>query len=95
MKPLLVIMCLFLSSFGITQMLSDRYKEVKSSVVVIDILSVEPKSSGNTMALVTKSQKGSGVLVSNEGLIWTASHVVQTAELVRVEFLDGDIYQRA
>lgn len=92
MKVSLSIVYLLLSCIGCAQNLSDRYNQVKSSVVVIDILSVEPKTTGNTLALVPKSQQGSGVLISKNGLIWTASHVVQSAELVRVEFLDGDIY---
>ena len=92
MKVLLSITYLLLSCIGSAQNLADRYNQVKSSVVVIDILSLEPKTAGNTMAFVAKSQQGSGVLISENGLIWTASHVVQSAELVRVEFLDGDIY---
>lgn len=93
MKAILSIMCLILSCVSTTQNLPERYNDVKSSVVIIDILSLEPKTAGNTLALVAKSQQGSGVLISKDGLIWTASHVVQSAEFVKVEFLDGDVYE--
>lgn len=76
-----------------TQNLSQLYNEVKSSVVVINILSVEPRKIDNDLNLLAKTAQGSGVLVSEDGLIWTAAHVVQSAELVQVEFLDGELYE--
>lgn len=76
-----------------SQKLSELYNEVKSSVVVINILSVEPRKVDNDFGLLTKATQGSGVLISVDGLIWTAAHVVQSAELVQVEFLDGEVYE--
>ena len=93
MKKIISIIFLVLSCVGTTQNLPDRYNEVKSSVVVIDILSLEPRAAGNTLALIAKTQIGSGVLISENGMIWTASHVVKSAQIVRVEFSDGDIYE--
>ena len=75
------------------QSLADLYKEVNSSVVVIDIISVSPEKTGDQIELVAQQSQGSGVLISEDGLIWTAAHVVQSAEEVQIEFLDGDIYQ--
>ena len=75
------------------QSLADLYKEVNSSVVVIDIISVAPEKTGDQIELVAQQSQGSGVLISEDGLIWTAAHVVQSAEEVQIEFLDGDIYQ--
>lgn len=74
------------------QNLADLYKQINSSVVVIDIVSVTPESTGEEVALVAQASQGSGVLISPDGLIWTAAHVVQSAEEVQVEFLDGDVY---
>lgn len=76
-----------------TQNLSELYKEVKSSVVVINIISVEPRNFNDDLNLSAKATQGSGVLISEDGLIWTAAHVVQSAELVQVEFLDGEVYE--
>lgn len=90
------VFCLLLvfSVFSLNaQSLSDLYKQVNSSVVVIDIISVAPEKSGNQVELVAQASQGSGVLISEDGLIWTAAHVVQSAEEVQIEFTDGDIYQ--
>lgn len=76
-----------------TQNLSELYNEVKSSVVVINIISVEPRKINDDFNLLAKATQGSGVLISKDGLIWTAAHVVQSAELVQVEFLDGEVYE--
>lgn len=93
MKTIIVILQIFLSLIGNSQNLADCYDNVKSSVVVIDILSVAPRSIGENMALEAKSLQGSGVLISKDGKIWTSSHVVQAAELVRVAFMDGTVYE--
>ena len=76
-----------------TQNLSELYNDVKASVVVINIITIEPRKINNNLNLLAKATQGSGVLISEEGLIWTAAHVVQSAELVQVEFLDGEVYE--
>jgi serine protease Do len=92
MKKINLLVALLAITTLNAQSLPELFKEVSSAVVVIDILSVDPLASGNDLKLVARSAQGSGVLISGDGCIWTASHVVQSAELVRVEFLDGDIY---
>ena len=92
MKKLILLLSLGSSYLLSAQNLADLYKEINSSVVVIDILSVTPEASGEEVALVAQASQGSGVLISSDGLIWTAAHVVQSAEEVQVEFLDGDVY---
>ena len=76
-----------------TQNLSELYNEVRSSVVVINILSIETRKIENDLNFLAKTKQGSGVLISEDGLIWTAAHVVQSAEIVQVEFLDGEVYE--
>lgn len=93
MKNIILIILLLFSYIGRTQSLPELYNDVKSSVVIIKILSIESEGTGDNKTLVASATQGSGVLVSKDGLIWTASHVVQSAELVGVEFLDGDIYE--
>lgn len=93
MKNVLFIFFFFILYFGNTQNLSNCYDQVKSSVVVVNILDVSPITTGSQLTFVTKSYQGSGVLISKDGMIWTASHVVQTAEMVSVEFTDGSIYE--
>ncbi len=93
MNKILLIASLFMVFIGYTQSLPNLYNEINSSVVVIDILSVQPTGTNDNQKLVAATSKGSGVLISKTGMIWTASHVVQSAEMVRVEFLDGDVYE--
>ena len=93
MKKILTIIYLFSVMFAESQSLPELYNEVKSSVVVINTLSLATQGTSDNIELVTEEALGSGVLISPDGLIWTASHVVQAAEAVKVEFLDGDVYE--
>ena len=93
MKKIFLLLFLLVIAQMHSQTLAELYKQVNSSVVVIDIISVAPEKSGDQIELVAQQSQGSGVLISPEGLIWTAAHVVQSAEEVQIEFLDGDIYQ--
>ncbi|MFT5753590.1 MAG: serine protease Do [Flavobacterium sp.] len=93
MKKIISIFSIFISFVTTAQNLADCYENVKSSVVVVNILNIEPKTIGSKLTFLAKSLQGSGVLVSEDGLIWTASHIVQSAEFVKVEFSDGTIYE--
>ena len=70
-----------------TQPLRDIFRQVKPGVVVIRTLEreVAPAQGG----FVSMRGLGSGVLISNEGHVMTAAHVVQAADRVGVEFPDG------
>ena len=93
MKKILTLITLFSVMIAESQSLPELYNEVKSSVVVINTLSLATQGTSDNIELVTEEALGSGVLISSDGLIWTASHVVQAAEAVKVEFLDGDVYE--
>ncbi len=72
------------------QSLKEVFERVNSSVVVIKVMgkAVNPLRPGQ---LTTASGLGSGVLISNDGKVMTAAHVVQTADEITVEFLDGEV----
>ncbi|REE07693.1 serine protease Do [Winogradskyella pacifica] len=91
-KLCLSILLLFTVNVN-SQNLSELYNDVKSSVVVINIITVESRKVNDDLNLLAKATQGSGVLISEDGLIWTAAHVVQSAELVQVEFLDGELFE--
>ena len=64
------------------------FKEADESVVVI--YTVERQIAGQRgQGEVTLPGLGSGFLIDDEGHVMTAAHVVQTADLVEVEFVDG------
>ena len=85
--------CLLVSFISEAQELSQLFKDVRSSVVFIEIESFDYSQMTLDPESINSESLGSGVLVSNDGLIWTASHVVQAAELITVEFTDGDVYE--
>jgi len=93
-KMLLIRLFSFLLIVSSTQAqnLSELYEDFSSSVVVLQVVNVAPEVVGNNIDLTEQGSQGSGVLISDDGLIWTAAHVVQAAEKVKVEFLDGDVY---
>ena len=70
------------------QQLRDAFRQVSQSVVVVRTKRVEvAPSADESMAII--DGLGSGVLISNDGKILTAAHVVQTADVASVEFSDG------
>jgi len=84
---------LFIGAFVNAQSLSELYQTVHSSVVVIKTESNISAGLGDREKVNTEGGLGSGVLISNDGLIWTASHVVHSADKIVVKFTDGDIYE--
>ena len=70
------------------QELRDAFRKVSQSVVIVRTKRVEISPSPNEPMAVVDGL-GSGVLISNDGKILTAAHVVQTADVAVVEFADG------
>jgi S1-C subfamily serine protease len=66
------------------------FKQVDASVVVIKTTH-QHVVAGPRKQLASLPGLGSGVLISADGKILTAAHVVQTADEVRVEFISGEI----
>ncbi len=71
------------------QDLTDLYKKVNPSVVIIKTLESVSEGVGNPMQKTSMEGLGTGVLISEDGLILTAAHVVNTADKIWVEFIDG------
>jgi serine protease Do len=67
------------------QRLRELFRKVNPSVVVVRTLEKVPAREG----MVDAPGLGSGVLVSKDGKVLTAAHVVQTSGHVVVEFMDG------
>jgi len=70
------------------QQLRNLFSKTNSSVVVIRTLEKSISPTAQT-GLVSLPGLGSGVLISSEGQILTAAHVVQAADYVSVEFVGG------
>ncbi len=74
------------------QNLVELYKKVNPSTVVITTESKQSAGMGDKQKVMTAGGMGSGVLISEDGLIWTASHVVHSADKIEVKFTDGEVY---
>lgn len=69
------------------QTVGQAFKRVNSSVVVVRTTESEVSAKD----LVSIPGLGSGVLISPDGKVLTAAHVVHTADEITVEFLDGTV----
>ena len=72
------------------QSVGQVFRRVNPSVVVIRTREKEVAARGQGQE-VSVSGVGSGVLISPDGKVMTAPHVVHTADEISVEFLSGEI----
>ncbi len=89
MKYLIIVTVLSVPNFLFGQSLSELYKKVSPSVVVIETDEKVEDSDGHVSYL---GSQGSGVLISEQGDILTAAHVVNNAENIRVTFHNGETF---
>src|SRR2546425_95825 len=91
---LLIFLSMFLPGTGLTagadQALSDVFKRVNPAVVEIHTRETDV-ARGGIAQQVSVAGLGSGVLISADGKVLTAAHVVQTADAIVVEFLTGEV----
>jgi serine protease Do len=78
-----VALLLLMPSLGEAETLHEAYRRVSTSVVVIRAQGQEVTEEGT----IRFKEIGSGVLISADGKVATAAHVVQTLENITVEFL--------
>ena len=90
MKNLSCIFFLLISISGCGQSISHLYENTSEAVVLIKTSKPEIIGQGHPKLLVNVKGIGSGFIISKEGEIMTASHVVQTAENIIVKFSDGE-----
>jgi S1-C subfamily serine protease len=87
---LLLMLCLGGSTQTSGQQLRDAFHKVKQAVVIIRTQQKElaPSPQGG---MVSADGLGSGVLISSDGKILTAAHLVEVADVTLVEFSDGEL----
>src|SRR5258705_12768484 len=89
----LVLLLSFLALSGIRttvygQQLREAFRKVHQSVVTVRTKEIDVSNSSNQVFSIIDGL-GSGVLISDDGKILTAAHMVQTADVASVEFPDG------
>ncbi|WP_299257666.1 trypsin-like peptidase domain-containing protein [uncultured Aquimarina sp.] len=90
MKYVLFLITYFFILTISSQDLSKLYEKVNPAVVVIFTQEAKLESNAGITKTITSEGLGSGFMVSDSEII-TASHVVDAAEQLRVQFLDGEI----
>src|SRR5258705_13371291 len=88
--PLIVLSLLWLNTQTSAQQLRDAFRSVQQAVVIVR---TEQKGLAPfpQQGLVSLSGLGSGVLISNDGKVLTAAHLVQSADKTVVEFSRGEL----
>ncbi|UOY06181.1 trypsin-like peptidase domain-containing protein [Muricauda sp. SCSIO 64092] len=88
MKQVVAFLILLGMAFSANaQDIASLYRNVNPSVVTIN---TETRVVTQDYRMATDDGIGSGVLISNDGNILTAAHVVNDAEKIKVKFLNGE-----
>lgn len=82
--------CLLIASPAEAETLRAVFKQVDASVVVVKTTHQQVVT-GPKKQLTSLPGLGSGVVISADGKVMTAAHVVQTADEVKVEFQSGEV----
>ena len=89
-KPGVALVALLCASLLVhAQQLRDSFRRVKGSVVVVHTRDTRPSNSSGP-GEVADSGVGSGVLISSDGKILTAAHVVEGEDRLVVEFANDE-----
>ena len=84
--PISFLILLATCAFASAQELRDTFRRVKSSVVIVR---TGGEQSASIAGQADDGGVGSGVLISKDGKILTAAHVVQGGQPITIEFTDG------
>ena len=87
---LAVICCLGLTSESNAQQLREVFRGVQQAVVVVRTVQTGLAPFPG-QGLVSSNGLGSGVVISNDGKVITAAHLVQSADKTIVEFSGGEV----
>tara|TARA_R110001592_G_scaffold366_10_gene2152 strand:+ start:32845 stop:33891 length:1047 start_codon:yes stop_codon:yes gene_type:complete len=90
MKTIILLISFFFVTLVTSQSISKLYEEANKSVVLIKTWQPEIFGQGKMKTLVTLEGLGSGFVISNDGDIMTAAHIVQSASMIQVVFSDGE-----
>ena len=85
--PLAALILLAGYSYASAQQLGEMYRRVKTSVVIVH--SGREEQSDVSAGRTDDSGLGSGVLISKDGKILTAAHVVEGGQPISIEFASG------
>jgi S1-C subfamily serine protease len=70
---------------------ADRFRQVSDAVVIIGTQQTMLLASSHGLQQSSAGNIGSGVLISRDGKIMTAAHLVQAASVIKVKFQGGQV----
>lgn len=86
-----ILMLIFVLPVASANQLSKLFLQASPTVVILHTFERVPKINPATKERMTSIEGlGSGVVISKEGLVLTAAHVVQVSDSVHVEFKNGE-----
>ena len=86
-----IVILLLIPVISFAHSLNRVFEEVNPTVVVIHTTGNKVNELNSSNNGLKKKNVGSGVVISSDGKIMTASHLVHSADTVHVEFLNGDL----
>lgn len=90
LKHRIFITVLFLTIHGFSQEISALYEKSNGGVVFVQTMQTEELYEEGLKTMSGLAGFGSGFVISKEGDILTAAHLIQTAEQIMVTFADGE-----
>ncbi|MDX2505318.1 MAG: trypsin-like peptidase domain-containing protein [Gammaproteobacteria bacterium] len=86
-----ILILTLMPAISFSHSLHDLFTKVNPTVVVIYINDDKADRQNYNNKTRTKKNVGSGVVITGDGKIMTASHLVHSADTIHVEFLNGDL----
>lgn len=86
-----IFILLLIPAISFSHSLHRIFEEVNPTVVVIHTKDNQSNRQNSINKTFNKKHLGSGVIISDDGKIMTASHLVHSADSIYVEFLNGDL----
>lgn len=90
---ILATLCLAAAGAAAAGEITDRYRQVSGAVVIIGTQQTMLLASGQGLQRANAGSIGSGVLISSDGKVITAAHLVQAANTIKVKFHGGEVIE--
>lgn len=91
LQALLAVLLLAACSTAASGEVADRFRQVSDAVVVIGAQQTMLLAGSRGLQQASSGNIGSGVLISSDGKIMTAAHLVQSANEIKVKFQGGQV----
>lgn len=90
-QSMLFALCLAAAGAAAAGEIAVRFKQVSGAVVIIGTQQTMLLASGQGLQRTNAGSIGSGVLVSEDGKVITAAHLVQAANTIKVKFWNAEV----